>query len=442
MTNGLPTYDVSTLAKGLRTEIKGTYFYPETLKAMMYANGGRQNSEFTAEVTIVPEPDNPHSKSGNALSVRWSDQVIGHIPSELSENFQQLRRIAASDFDPSTLATVWVAKDYKGEWRFNVSVLLGDPELLVPLNDPPIDGYTVIPAGNAIQVTKESDHLDILAEYVPPSGVGHLLVTLHIIEAGIRTKWDGIEVRLDGSRIGELSKASSEKFAPAVRHFDDLGLLTVTHATIKGSSLAAEVALYASRANELTEDQLSPTNYNPLPRLVEFQENPRDYVVPNRWQGENNQRENKRTSPHKAAFATTTVTTATPTTTNFAPIDWEDVLRPDGTPRANLFQRGYVRASIGEHFPQKRGPRIDYATVGQCEKILAHYGEPTEEIKKRGSILLKMLWWVLLFLLFIVALVGVFTPPVGFVFTALVIWPFAYHYITRSKLRPPFSKQQ
>ncbi|RSZ61510.1 hypothetical protein EAH68_12655 [Corynebacterium hylobatis] len=434
MTTGLPTYDVSSLSKGLRTEVKGTYYYPDALQAMMKAHSGRQNSDFTAEVTIVPEPDNPHSASGNTLSVRWRDRVIGHIPSELSGNFQQLRRIAASGFDPSTLASVWVSKDYENQWRFDASVQLGAPDLLVPLNDPPVDGFAVLPSGNAIQVTKESDHIDVLADYVPPSGEGHLLVTLHVVEAGIRAKWEGIEVRLGGERIGELTKASSEKYVPAVRHFDDLGLLTVAHATIKGSSLAAEVTLHAARSSELSESQLSPIEYAPIPRLVDFEENPRNYPVADRWPGESTQRQNR---PPSQSFSMPLHTLARP-----APLDWGELLAPDGARRANLFQRGVVRARVRTASADNSAPRIDYATVGQCERIMqAHGGDPAR-VREFSGPLLMGLWWVLLVLLAIVALIGLVTAPVGLIFTALAVGPFVYHYITRARLQPPFDKQQ
>lgn len=120
---------------------------------------------------------------------------------------------------------------------------------------------------------------------------------------------------------------------------------------------------------------------------------------------------------------------------------WAALLTPDGTPRANLFQRGYVRGTIGKHFPGNKAPRIDYATVGQCKRILEQFGEPTGEVDKRNGFALKGLWWILLALLAIVGLIGLFTPPVGWVVLALVLSPFVYHYWTRRKLKPPFGKQ-
>ena len=123
-------------------------------------------------------------------------------------------------------------------------------------------------------------------------------------------------------------------------------------------------------------------------------------------------------------------------------LDWVNLLTPDGTPRANLFQRGYVRATVREHSSSGKAPRIDYATVGQCKRILEEFGEPTSEVDKRNGLVLKGLWWILLILLAIVGLIGLFTPPVGWVFLAIVLSPFFYHYWTRLGLKPPFGKQQ
>lgn len=131
-------------------------------------------------------------------------------------------------------------------------------------------------------MTKEADHLDVLLDHVPPSGTGQLLVTLHEVTAGTRTTWQGVEVRLDGERIGELTKATSAKFLAAVQHYDAIGLTTVARATIKGSSLSAEVTLQAAKAHELTDADLEP-EISPLPRLVPFQQDAIAYPVPDAY---------------------------------------------------------------------------------------------------------------------------------------------------------------
>lgn len=122
-------------------------------------------------------------------------------------------------------------------------------------------------------------------------------------------------------------------------------------------------------------------------------------------------------------------------------LDWSALLVPDGTARANFFQRGYARGMAGKAMGDVRAPRIDYATVGQCKSIVFACGGDVAEVDNRGSALLKALWWVLAFLLGVVALVGLVTPPAGWLVTALVAWPFTHHYVTRRKLEPPFGPQ-
>lgn len=122
--------------------------------------------------------------------------------------------------------------------------------------------------------------------------------------------------------------------------------------------------------------------------------------------------------------------------------DWTHLLTPDASPRANLFQRGYARGVAGKALGNVRAPRIDYATVQQCRNIVSTFSGDVTEIDKRGSSLLKALWWVLLILLGIWALIGLATAPVGLVLTALIVWPFAHHYWTRRKLTAPFGAQK
>ncbi|MGP9760706.1 HIRAN domain-containing protein [Corynebacterium sp. AOP12-C2-36] len=291
------TYDVSVPGQHwCSQEVAGEYYYSKHLLDLRsaYKAGGEEEVFFTAE--LIPEPDNPYSENGQAISVRWKNRVIGYLPEEDSARYQQLRRIVASGYTPIAHARLWSYEDYAGNWSFNVRLSLRDPDMIAPLNEPPHDGWTLLPHGSTVQVTKESDHFDVLLDYVPPSGVGQLLVSLHLFIAGIRAKYEAVEVRLDGERIGELSKQTSGKYALAVRHFDDIGLTTFSRATIKGSSLSAEVTLQSAKAHELSEEDLEP-EIAPLPRLVPFCADPAEYGVPDAYVGENAQLPQKEWEP-------------------------------------------------------------------------------------------------------------------------------------------------
>lgn len=290
------TYDLSTPDNRWGAqEVVGEFAYRENLKALVHELQIPANEEafFTAE--LVPEPDNPHSPSRIAISVRRNDKVIGYIPEGDAESYQQIRRVVASDLTPVCKTRIWYYEDYDGDNRYYLRLCLRSPESLLPLNDPPYEEWALLPYGNVSQVTKESDHLDVLLDYVPPTGVGQLLVTLHLVTAGVRTKHEAIEVRIDGERIGELTKQTSAKFASAVRYFDEQGVTTVALATIKGSSLSAEVTLHAAKSHELSEEDLEQ-EFSPLPRLVPYCDNAGEYEVPDAYK-KTGRKLSKRVSP-------------------------------------------------------------------------------------------------------------------------------------------------
>lgn len=239
-------------------------------------------------VTIVPEPDNPRSELGRALSVRWRDRVIGYLSSEDADRYQQLRRIVASGYTPVSRGRIFVGGRVTDDRRdYFLSVSLRKPEVLIPLNDPPADPWVLLPHGKKVQVTGESAHLDVLLNRVPRGGVGQVLVSLHEIAGNSPDAADAplVEVRLDGKRIGQLSASDGAGFLPAVRHFADQGQLTVARARLQGSPLSAEVTLQAAMAADLTEEDLA-ADARPLPTLVDAREDARMYPVPDAFQGE------------------------------------------------------------------------------------------------------------------------------------------------------------
>ena len=233
--------------------------------------------------------DNPHSKSGHAISVRWQDRVIAHIPdSETNDYFPELARLATSGFDAGVRATLWTNETQP---NFNprdihMSVHIGSqpPGMIAPINNPPSQKWAVIPRGRTSQVAKEKDHLDVLQPY---TGLGHektyIFVTLHKVFFGTRTRWAGVEVRLDGKRIGELSKTTGAKFLPIIEHYDSLGLITVCHAYLRETPTSAEVTLKAATFEEITDADLYTPDICPIPQLVPYASDPYTYNVPGRY---------------------------------------------------------------------------------------------------------------------------------------------------------------
>ena len=273
-----PHYPIEIVTSGKSVEIEDTQSHLVRLRSMFQASNADFNEEFEADVTLVPEPDNPRNK--HAISVRWWDYVIGYLPASACRDYAQLRRVDASGYDACVKARVKAREDRDGARSYSVQVILPTPELLLPLNNPPADGFALLPLGSRVQVTKESDHIEYLADFVPIEGEGQLLVSLHTFEAGRDKRWTCVEVRLEGERIGELTKTTSEKFAPAVEHFEECGLDLYCRAIITGSSVAAEVVLYGAKAHELSDSFLEAKRTKPLVRLVEYQPDTSDYQLP------------------------------------------------------------------------------------------------------------------------------------------------------------------
>ncbi|NQX14792.1 DUF2510 domain-containing protein [Rathayibacter sp. VKM Ac-2857] len=229
-------------------------------------------SEQTLDVVLVPEPDHPSGTP--AVSVRAGGRVIGYLPDAYrrAPGFTGLSRVVAGRAAPTTTARLRAERTEDG-LRASVKVALVAPELLVPLNAPPEERYSILPWGRALQVQREDEHFVRLTAVVPEGGRGLLLVTLHLAD-GL------VEVRLDGDRVGELTAATSEQFAPTLRHLAGLGLTAVAYCTLQGSPLKAELTLQAARAAELPADWVDGPPVT-LPRLIPgATEAPPAYVAP------------------------------------------------------------------------------------------------------------------------------------------------------------------
>jgi hypothetical protein len=262
-------------------EVVGEHAYSQAIKAALRGSGApiaaRSDSEAEGvQVELVAEPDNPYDR--NAISVRWRSQVLGYLSGEDAIRYAQpIRRIIASGLTAVTTARTW-AYDGGDRLQARVTVALPEPELIAPLNEAPTGVTTLVPWGSAIQVLKEEDHFDILFNYVPPEGVGLLIVSLH---KAIRTLKNGaerpfVEVRLEGERVGELSNVTSAHLLPLLEHTETIGETALAYAKITGSALAAQLVVHAARATEISNDWLSGGPH-PAPKLLPWAT---DYEVP------------------------------------------------------------------------------------------------------------------------------------------------------------------
>jgi len=230
-----------------------------------------ERHEQRIDVQLVPEPDHPGDPT--AVSVRAAGRVIGYLPDSAAYQ-PPLARITASGVVPTTGAQLTATRTSRG-LRATVRLALVDAELIAPANTPPTTPYSLIPWGRGLQVLREDEHFAQLVDVLPGGGRGLVIVTLHPLD-------DRIEIRLDGSPVGELSPAVSQQFAPTVRHLQSLGLTAAAHAALRSSPLQAELTLQAARASELPEHWVDgpPVVLPPLVPVAASYDLPAAYVKP------------------------------------------------------------------------------------------------------------------------------------------------------------------
>lgn len=238
--------------------------------------GGRPSPNRDVElnevpVTLVPEPDNRHDK--NAITVQAEGHIVGYLSRADAVRYQQpICRITASGAAATTAARIWASTDDWGgqkKFRARVSVALPEPDMVLPLNDPPEGEYNLLPWGGGVQVTKEEDHLDVLFRHVPSNGEGLLYVSLHkcirILRNG--TEKPFVEVRVHGQRAGELTPVTSAHFLPTIEHLETSGETAIALAKITGSAVAVQLVLQAAKAPEIPNRWFA-NSPNQVPRLL------------------------------------------------------------------------------------------------------------------------------------------------------------------------------
>ncbi|ASN39024.1 hypothetical protein CGQ24_08340 [Arthrobacter sp. 7749] len=271
------------------TDLVGEFFRKEAILSII--GGMPDASEPTRmdlDVELVPEPDNPHSKSGHAISARAGGRVIGYLSSEDSETWHlPIHRVVASGARVITRGNVFAYQRTK--WKngkpsidveINIRVSLPELDRWLPMNVGSLESVALLPWGGALQVTGEEDHLSHLFEYVPKSGQGLVVLTMHRFENTLKngTVRELVEVRLDGERVGQLTAATSQHFLPTIRHVEDMDKVLGVWSRIKGSGLAVELTVQGVRATDVSDEWVQT-----LPGVPTFVPEASSYSVPNAY---------------------------------------------------------------------------------------------------------------------------------------------------------------
>ena len=241
-------------SEGLSSQnIVGESFHEAAFKSLASEHGHRSVPEYGVEITearaaIVRDLDNPYDSDVVAVLIDGR-HLVGHLPRKVAAQYTHGLESLDRGRYLQVPARVWIG--HRTDWdersgaevtslRGSVTVHLPDSIGIVPYNDLPDAPHTVLPWGRAAQITGEEHHMDVLRTFALGVGPRHVAATLHLIEEPRRTGGPVpvIEVRLDGQRVGVMSKAISDQIHDLVTYVADNGRIPVARAIVKARTCA------------------------------------------------------------------------------------------------------------------------------------------------------------------------------------------------------------
>ncbi|MGY1705318.1 DUF4236 domain-containing protein [Geodermatophilus sp. SYSU D00697] len=198
-----------------RVEVVGESHYQDALR---HAASGRAaatlENAIRVQATLVPEPENVHDS--HAVRVDVDGRTVGYLSRALARTYQpvllELRRRGQVG---SCSARIMGG----GGRSYGIHLHLSAPGLLQPANQPA--GLTLWEAARHVTVTGEERHQDVLSALTPhhtADGMFPVFASLGVcqIATGKYAGQSTVEVRINGQRVGQLTKAQADKYLPMV----------------------------------------------------------------------------------------------------------------------------------------------------------------------------------------------------------------------------------
>jgi hypothetical protein len=257
-------------------QVVGESFHEEAFKAIAASYGHTSIPAYGLEITdsraaLIRDPENRYDSDAVAVWID-SNHLVGHLPRDAAAAYA--RRLESLDRGTylQVPARVWIAERH--EWdegsssdvtgiRGSVSLQVPEVEGVVSFNDLPEEPHVVLPWGRPVQITGEEHHMDALRTFVLGSVPRHVASTLHLVDEPRRSGGTTrvVEVRLDGERVGVMSRAMSDQIGDLVKFVVAQGRVPVARAIIQGSDLRADVTVHVARTSEVPQRWLdSVTN--------------------------------------------------------------------------------------------------------------------------------------------------------------------------------------
>ncbi|MCW1805272.1 hypothetical protein [Brachybacterium squillarum] len=211
------------------------------------------------EADLYPDPSNPHSRSGGAISIWISGFHVGFLADGEAAGYSPILRDMAEKHGQYLRVLARVSGYYqtqKRTWHIDTRLGLPEPRDVLPRNQLPQGELELIPIGRVIQVAGEENHMDYLGSIVDPSGPAHYAATLRPTQMGTRTFYDTVQVFIDGHEVGVFSRAMGEQTVALVKLIGDAGKVPVVRATVEGNALRAEVKVRMQRSAEVDHERI------------------------------------------------------------------------------------------------------------------------------------------------------------------------------------------
>jgi hypothetical protein len=238
-----------------RMPVAGESHYQPALFAA--ARGEVAGEEFDEHLPVTaaltPEPGNKWDHQAVRVDVLIGGRPfkVGYLPRELAAEYQpSLLALAERGLVGTCAARIAGG----GEKFYGIYLHLSRPRDLrvaLGLAEPFVahrtDGAVLLRNDWSCTVTQEHAHQDVLARHAPVPGGEPRAVIASLsfcrIESGKYRGQEAIEVRLDGARVGQLTRAMSQRYGDRVRALTGQGLAVTCEAFTIRTAKGVEVEL-------------------------------------------------------------------------------------------------------------------------------------------------------------------------------------------------------
>lgn len=190
-------------------EVVGESHYQPALRAAARGRAADGWDEgILVEAAVIPDPSNPYDR--NAVRIEVDGQLVGHLPRHAAAPYQR-ELLGAADGGAWGTCTARILGG--GHRSYGIWLQLAPADLAVPANE--VGAMAIVEGGRRITVTGEEAHQEELLAATSGRLPRSLWATL--VAGSVRKgKYAGeacIDVHVDGSRVGCLTRTMSDRYA-------------------------------------------------------------------------------------------------------------------------------------------------------------------------------------------------------------------------------------